>query len=446
MTAAGKREPSAKDIARLGQQKRDRGEGGLSWSVYDQKWIGSVELPPDPRTGKRRRQRVKHADKITALAMLQELRNKVARGDIAPVRQKGMNSVADWLTYWVENISKPDIKPKTLESYRNAIHSHLIPAIGSVRIGKLAPHHIREMHEEVIRKANVRADGTRSTRTAILCHTVLNMAMKAAWREGYVTENVVAKVVKPKPNPESRGWLTKDQSLQLLRSCLEHEDRMTTRIAAALMTGARQGELIGLQWDRVNFAEGTVDLAWQLQELRQRHGCGEPDEHDNYPCGKLRAGYCPDRWLEVPRNFAYKHLCGALYLTRPKTDSSVRIVPIPEELRQTLATHYSMTRHEPNPYDLVWHQPNGKPIAPTRDAKAWKGALKRAGLGHVPLHAARHTTASLLLEAKVDPKIIQQILGHSEILTTRGYQHVPMELAQQSVAPLGGLLSLGSKS
>ena len=55
----------------------------------------------------------------------------------------------------------------------------------------------------------------------------------------------------------------------------------------------------------------------------------------------------------------------------------------------------------------------------------------------MPLHAARHTTATLLLEQGVDAEVIKQILGHSQIVTTRGYQHVSLELARRAVDELG---------
>lgn len=438
MTEESKRELTAKDEARLGKDRRENGEGGLSWSVYDKKWIGSVELPPDPQTGKRRRKRIKHADRITALEMLQDLRVKVAKGDIAPTKKRGITTAGHWLDYWIEEIAKPNIKPKTLQSYRGTINHHIKPCIGGVRLDKLSPHHIREMYKAINAKSKIG-----STRTARLAHAVLAVSLEKAWKEGFVTENIMKKVDKPAYNPTLRGSLTADQSLQLLSNCLEREDRYTTRIAAALMTGARQGELIGLQWDRVDLANATIELSWQLQELRQKHGC--LDEDGKQTCDYNRAGSCPERYFEVPPAFEYRKLEGALCLTRPKTEKSRRSVPIPEQLQQTLAFHFAETQHEPNPHNLVWHKPNGKPLSPTQDAKHWAQALKLAGLPHVPLHGARHTTASLLLSAKVDVHVIMEILGHTVMATTRNYTHVPAELTRKSVAPLGGLLEIARK-
>lgn len=281
-----------------------------------------------------------------------------------------------------------------------------------------------------------------TARTAELAHTVLNAALNDAKREDIIRDNPASLVPRPKVSPTSRGALTKEQGMQLLRSCIEREDPMTTRFAAALMTGARQGELIGLQWDRVDLERGLIDLSWQLQTLRTRHGCGDQDKKTkDWPCGRQRAAWCPKAEFKVPKGREYKQLHRSLCLTRPKTYSSRRMVPMPESLWETLKAHYVMTQGKPNPHNMVWTDHNGNPINPRRDWEAWKQALKKAGLEHVALHAARHTTASLLLEAGVDMHIIQQILGHSVILTTRGYAHVQQDLARKSMLTLGGLLS-----
>lgn len=426
-------EHSDLDKARLKKYSgkyRESGEGGLSWSAHDQAWIGSVELPKNPATGKRQRKKVKSKDYNEALRRLQDLKKEVAKGNIVSTAKRGRGTLGEWLTYWVEEVARPNISPNTLRSYRNSVNRHIIPHIGAVKLDKMTVVHIREMQKQIL--ANTPSS---STRNAILAHAVLSKALNDARIEGLIRDNVAALVPRLKANPKNRGALTMDQALALLRNCLEREDRMTTRIAAALMTGARQGELLGLEWDRVDLEAGEIDLSWQLQELKQLHGC-------DGDCGYKRAGHCPQRMFEVPPGFEYRHLTGALCLTRPKTAGSRRKVPLTPQLWQVLKAHRSMTLDEPNSYGMVWTMPNGDPIRPRYDAEFWKQALDEAGLDHVPLHAARHTTASLLLEAGVDMHVIMQVLGHSVMLTTQGYAHVPQELARKSIATLGGMLEI----
>src|SRR5207248_6728607 len=96
----------------------------------------------------------------------------------------------------------------------------------------------------------------------------------------------------------------------------------------------------------------------------------------------------------------------------------------------------------PNPHGLVWHRDDGRPFDGRVDWQAWSDLLTAAEVPHVTLHEARNTTATLLLEAKVDPHVIMAILGHSDIVTTRGYQTVSLDLARTAVAGLGVRLGL----
>jgi integrase len=187
-----------------------------------------------------------------------------------------------------------------------------------------------------------------------------------------------------------------------------------------------------LTWDRVDLEAGTVDLAWQLQQLPQVHGCKPP-------CGYERAGWCPERRFDTPTGFALEPLRGSLALTRPKSRAGRRLVPLPVPLAALLLKHQQDTTA--NPYGLVWTE-SGHPVAPRRDYTAWKAALDRAGLPDVPLHAARHTTATLLLEHGVDQHVIASIMGHSSVIATRGYLHSGLVLQRAAMSGLDKLLAI----
>ena len=212
-----------------------------------------------------------------------------------------------------------------------------------------------------------------------------------------------------------------------------------SRWIAALLTGARQGELLGLQWDRVDLDAGTADLAWQLQALGYRHGC-----HPRSPdpgCGKTRAGSCPDRELDVPAGFEHTPLRGRLCLTRPKSSAGRRIVPLPPVLVNALNRHLEVTRDDPSPFGLVWSTSDGAPISARDDLAAWHDLLTRAGVPRNHLHAARHTTATLLMDLGIDVTVIQSILGHAQPLTTQRYQHADLTMSRTALARLADHVS-----
>ena len=104
-----------------------------------------------------------------------------------------------------------------------------------------------------------------------------------------------------------------------------------------------------------------------------------------------------------------------------------------------------------SPYGLVWCQSDGNPIHPRDDYKAWQRALVAAGMatvdpetekviGGMPLHAARHTTATLLMAARVDEKVRMEIMGQSSVQAQRGYVHVDTTHTRAALKALDGLL------
>jgi integrase len=394
-------------------------------------WVATFNLGYDGQ-GRPVRRSVSSKNRNECIRKRNELRKKIEDGESLSTDK---TTVEQWLTRWLDEIAKPRIRPRVWLTYGSAIRNNITPHIGAYKLQMLTPANVREMHRAVIKAG-------KSSRTAEIAHNILAKALTDAMREGILTKNVCELVDKPKVTMKSRGNLTSDQARTLLRVAAQKSDPMTARWAMALMTGARQGECLGLQWHRVDFERNLIDLSWQLQRLPKRHGCGDPSPTSGlYPCGKhpRRPASCPHaEWDVVPGLEMIPLGDGLKALTRPKTTKSIRVVPMVAPLAEALRRH-KMTC-SPNPFDLVWVGEDDRPIGPREDYEAWDDALSVAELPDVPLHAARHTTATLLLEAGVDPMVIAQILGHVSILTTQQYAHVDQTLARQALGKLDGLI------
>ncbi|MFC6081125.1 tyrosine-type recombinase/integrase [Sphaerisporangium aureirubrum] len=125
-----------------------------------------------------------------------------------------------------------------------------------------------------------------------------------------------------------------------------------------------------------------------------------------------------------------------------------RTVLIPPPLIPLLKLHGEAQRQEEKAagkkwcgMDLVWSRTDGSPIDPGDDWDEWKALLRDARVGKdARVHDARHTAATLLLEQGVDISVVQEILGHSQLTTTKRYTHVTAKLASDAAARMGRAL------
>lgn len=404
--------------------RRTRGDGSF-YQRKDGMWMGRVELPR--KDGKRRYRWVSSMDRNTAINKLKKERADVDQGRIAVT---GSTTVAKWLKRWIEDIHAQRLRPNTLIHYRANIDNHIVPAIGKKRLDKLTPDHVRELH---------RAVGPSCT--AVMSHTILATALKDAVREGMITRNVCTLVDKPVYAKKKRTSLSVPVAKRILleaeASC---DESQATRWVAALFTGARQGELLGLRWEYVDLEAGVMDISWQLQKLVQVHGCGDKED-GKWPCGRARAGWCPKQRWNLPADFEHEVIVKSYAWTRPKSETGIRLVPIITPLLTRLVSMHA--RQGTNPHGLVWHDA-GAPISPRVDSRRWNELLRRAGIVDedktLPLHTARHTTATLLRAAGVDEQTRMEILGHATVDSQRVYAHADQQRHLQAMGNLNELL------
>lgn len=392
-------------------------------------WTGSVDLPGGDGVRERKRKTIYAQTQAGAIKKLREARKAIDAGNLSTAS----TTVEEWLTRWLKDVcpGKPRMKPKTLANYRSYVHGYLVPAIGNVRMDRLGVRHVRAVHHYVLDK------GLSST-TAGHAHRILGTALADAMLEGLVQRNVVTLVKAPANDKSGRGALTLEQFVAFYRQV--DGDRLASRWHAGFFLGIRQGEALGTRWDHLDLDGGVVDVAWQLQRIPYKHGCGER-KGEKWPCGRRGADRCPERALDVQRGFEYEQLDGNLCLQRPKTDGSTRLVPLPEPLVVSLRERRALYLAERDAYTvdhgLVWTRPDGRPIDGSADRAAWHDHLKAAGIPDADQHSMRHTTSTLLLALKVPEHVRMSILGHSEAATNRRYTHVDLSLQRQAMALLG---------
>jgi integrase len=402
------------------KKRRSAGDARPYQRESDGMWCVSIEMPPI--AGKRQRKVIARKDKADVIEARAEFLVRLSEnGGSLPTREV---TVREWFPYWLEH---NDVRPNTLSGYRSLVVNHIIPTLGPRKLNDLTVDDLRQLTRDMRAKDKRPGrpeKGKLSATYANEAHRVMSIALKAAQAERKLQGTNIAAVMKaPKKSKPHIEVLTLEQSIKVLESVSVNRDPLASLWWTYFLTGARRGEVIGLERDRVT---DVIDLSWQMQRLIWRHGCSDPagmDDNDKpiYRCGRKRGTDCPDRRLKVPDDYEYRNIDGGLYWTRPKSSKGWRIIPLVDPLRSILETHLATT--PPNPYGLVWTQQSGWPLDPDQTTRDWAGVLPQVGIRKaVTIHEIRHSTIDLLYDLGIDEEVIMDIVGHSVRSVTRGYR------------------------
>jgi integrase len=388
------------------KSKRANGEG----SVYrraDGKWVGSVSIQV-PNQGLKRKVfygKSKTEVREKVLAAL----NEKQKGTLIVAEQQTMQA---YLEHWLEHTVKLIIRPRSYERYAEIVRLHIVPIMGKIKLQALAPQHVQML------QAQKTQEGLSSTTVAAI-HGVLHKALEDAVKLGLVTRNVCDAISPPRKHHKEISPLTADQVRRLLEAAKGHPHEAL--FVLALATGMRRGELLGLKWQDINFTTGMLYVRRTLSRLPTQ-------------MGRQR---------------------GDLYIeTEPKTKNSRRSIALAKFALEALEQHrkrQEKIKEQAGDYwidnDYVFCDEYGEHLDPGYGALVQlKRLLKKAGLPDIRFHDLRHSAATLLLSMGVHPKIVQEILGHSEIsMTMDVYSHVLPTMQREAVNRLNQIF-MGSPS
>jgi integrase len=361
--------------------------------------------------------------------------------------------------------------PNTIRSYRSLCQHDIYPRWGTQRADRLLPEHIEDGIAAML-KAGLAPASVRKV------FAVLASAYQLQVDRGNLVRNPCEHVEPPEPPEGEMPSLTRPEAERVLAAAAGRPN--AARWTVGLGCGLRQGEVLGLRWEYVDLDTGQMRVWFQLNRLLWEHGCADADEEqraitDPEKREARRAGVehgcalphckvkpcplkcsrhtrrCPDPCPADCRDHA--RLCpqrqrGGLVL-RPIKEKRHKEIWLAPQFVALLREHRSAqflqkitADAEWEDSDLVFCQWNGRPIDPRRDWAEWGQVLKAAGLPHNHIHAMRHSTATLALEAGVALPVVQELLGHSDIRITRRYTHVGKPLSQDASARMGQALNL----
>jgi integrase len=348
--------------------------------------------------------------------------------------------------------------PLTIRSYRSLCEHQIFPRWGGQRIDRLLPEYLEDGYAQML------AGGLAASSVRKL-HAILSSAYEIEVKRGNVARNPCKLVEPPRLPPARKKALTAEQARAVLAAIGER--RNGSRWSVGLACGLRQGEALGLRWQFADLDAAEMHIGWQLQRLPWRHGCDD--------IARCAAAWhrrpCPKKCPKAARTSGRPHICvlpdaprlckpgctghaaqcpqrtGGGQVFREIKERRRKTVALPPELARALRAHKARQAAERlaaanvwEDHDLVWCQPNGKPIDSRADWQEWSGILAEAGIGHAGTHAMHHSAATIAIDQGIALPVVQEMLGHSDIRVTRDYVDVSSPLAQDAAARIGKAL------
>lgn len=276
----------------------------------------------------------------------------------------------EFLKEWLE-IHKANIAETTYELYEMYIEKHISPHLGKIRLNKILPIHIQKFYNDKLKE--------QKGQTVRKYHNLLHKAFDYAVRNEILLYNPCDRVDKPK-NEKFAPEVCDDQTFfRLLEIVKGTFDEVPIMLAAGL--GLRRGEVFGLRWQDIDFKKKTV----KIRETKVRFN-------------------------EYTRK-------------KPKSDSSIREITIPDVVIDTLI-RYKSKKKVLSQYICDEYQPDSY-------SKRFRRILDKNGLPPLRFHDLRHYNAVLMMKLGIPDRVGADRMGHSTTKTLKEiYQHATKDMDQ----------------
>ena len=363
-------------------RKKEKVINGKAYTYYEARYTVGI----DPGTGKQIQKSISGKTQREVTRRLKEITTSIDTGTYLPSCKL---TVGEWLNTWTSEYTA-DWKPLTVSNYSKQIKKHLIPRLGAAKLEDLDTHTIQLFYNSLTKSVL-------APKTVKNIHGVLHAALEQAISNGYISRNPtdgckLPRVVRPEIKP-----LEPEEIARMLKEA--KKDAYDNLFIVAMFTGMRQGELLGLSWDNVNFKTGQITIK-QLQ--------------------------CKDGvyFLETPKSGKCRVLSPAPVVMEALKDGQ----------QQQNANKQIVGAAWENKFNLVFTDALGKNLVRRTVVKHFKAVIERANIPpDVRFHDLRHSFAVTSLYSGDDVKTVQANLGHATAqFTLDVYGHVTQKMRQES--------------
>ena len=356
-------------------------------------WEARVTIGRDPGTGKQLRRSFSGKTQKEVREKMQAAAVAINDGDYF---EPSKLTVGQWLDTWAAEYLN-SVKPRTVESYKANIKQHIKPAIGALRLSELTAVDVQRLYNGL---TNKRSGEPLSAKSKKNVHGTLHKALEKAVALGYIRHNPADKPDLPKIQKAEIKPLA-DEEMSAFLNAINGSEYESVYLVT-LFTGMREGEVLGLTWDCIDFESGTITIKQQLQHVR---GSGGDYVLASTKNGKTR--------IISPASYVMQVLTG-----QRKAQNMQRL---------RAGSLWS------NPHNLVFTNSLGKNLCAQTVYLHFKKLAADAGVPSARFHDLRHSYAVAALRSGDDIKTVQENLGHhTAAFTLDTYAHVTEQMRRES--------------
>lgn len=302
-----------------------------------------------------------------------------------------------WLNEWLA-FKKFKIKESTYIRYRNSIENHIKPYLGKYPINKIGVALMEGFISYLTTNGKLNGEGGLSTKTVSDILVIIKESFHYAEVHGVETSCNFENITLKKTSHEMRV-LNSTETKMLVSVLLQDMDLYKLGVFLCLFTGIRIGELCALQWKNISLENKTIKIEQTMQRLQSTN------------------------LNEIQKT--------KVLVTKPKSYSSIRLIPIPEFVVDTIKPYQRKQN------DYLLSDENKCYIEPRTMQNHFKRYIKDCGIKDANFHSLRHTFATRCVEAGFDVKTLSEILGHSSVkMTLDKYVHSSMDLKRMNMEKL----------
>lgn len=368
--------------------KKANGSGTIRKRA-DGRWEGKYSLGYDPKTGKLIRKSVYGKTQKEVRLALSKIVSEMDSGTYAePSKMK----VSQWLDEWLASYTM-NIKPATRSAYEEHIRVHIKPSLGDIPLKQLSTRDIQQLYTNLLKEREL------SPKTVRNIHGVLHRTLEQAKLLGCIRVNPTDAAVTPRVEKKQVETLDAEDIGKFLAAI--RGTKYEYPLFVAVFTGLRQGELLGLTWDCVDFENGLLLINKQHNRVK-----GDTE-------------------------FRFASLKNDKARVLTAADEVMEVLKLQKERQTTWAA--TLGDGWSNPDHLVFTTEFGRYINNKILYQNFKRIMRKLGKPDLRFHDLRHTYAVNSLRAGDDIKTVQENLGHATAsFTLATYAHATPGMKRES--------------